>query len=138
MLLSCLLSINSWINLSFSWQLFQVYFPNIIYNGISLILLHCMFSASNLFSRKFEKNSFQFETKICEKFKFVINSTRDKNSNFFNESVISFHFVNLFSDSASWLYQSVTNNLEIDQGFSLLLYLKFFRNQPTGIAFESI
>ena len=59
------------------------------------------FSASHLFSVKFEKNSFQFVTniqfltKICEKFKFVINSVRDKNSNFFRESVISFHFVNL-------------------------------------------
>ena len=99
--LSCILCINSWINLSVSWQLFQVYFPNIIYKGISLILLHCIFSASILFSVKFDKNSFQFVTniqfvtKICEKFKFVINSVRDKNSNFFSESVISFHFVNL-------------------------------------------
>ena len=43
-------------------------------------------------------------TKVCEKFKFVIISVRDKNSNFFIESVISFHFVNPFSDTASWLF----------------------------------
>ena len=43
-------------------------------------------------------------TKVCEKFKFVINSIRDKNSNFFIESAISFHFVNLFSDTAAWLF----------------------------------
>ena len=52
------------------------------------------------FCVKFDKNSLQFVaniqfvTKVCEKFKFVINSVRDKTSNFFRESVISFHFVN--------------------------------------------
>ena len=35
-------------------------------------------------------------------------------------------------------YQSVTNTLEIDKGFSLLLYLQFFWKQPTGIVFELI
>ena len=33
---------------------------------------------------------------------------------------------------------SVNNNLEIDKGFSLLLYLQFFWKQPTGIVFQSI
>ena len=58
--------------------------------------MYCIFSASNLFSAKFDKNSFQFVTniqlvtKICEKFKFEINSVLDKKSNFFSESVITF------------------------------------------------
>ena len=75
-----------------------------------MILLHCIFSASNLFSVKFDKNSFQFVTKIqfvtkfSEKFKFVKNSICDKNLNLFSESVISFHFVNRFSDTASLLF----------------------------------
>ena len=34
----------------------------------------------------------------------MINSIRDKNSNLFIESVISFHFVNLFSDIVPWLF----------------------------------
>ena len=34
----------------------------------------------------------------------MINSIRDKNSNLFIELVISFHFVNLFSDIAPWLF----------------------------------
>ena len=34
----------------------------------------------------------------------MINSIRVKNSNLFIESVISFHFVNLFSDIAPWLF----------------------------------
>ena len=53
------------------------------------------------FCVKFDKNSIQFVTniqfgtKICEKLKFMINSVRDKSSNFFIESAMSFHFVNL-------------------------------------------
>ena len=66
--------------------------------------MHCIFSASNLFSVKFDKNSFQFVTKFSEKFKFVKNSICDKNLNLFSESVISFHFVNRFSDTASLLF----------------------------------
>ena len=38
----------------------------------------------------------------------------------------------------SQVEESVTNNLEIDKGFSRLLYLKFFCKQPTGIVYESI
>ena len=139
--LSCILCINSWINLSVSWQLFQVYFPNIICKRISLVLSHCIFSASKLFSEKFNKNSFQFKTKICEKFKFLINSICDENSNLFSESVICLVTLRpvVFSRLVTlYQYQSVTNTLEIDKGFSLLLYLQFFWKQPTGIVFELI
>ena len=44
-------------------------------------------------STKIDSNSLtniQLVTKICEKFKFKINSVRDKNPNFFSESVITF------------------------------------------------
>ena len=114
-----------------------------------VIILHCIFSTSNLFSVKFDKNSFQFMTevklmiKICEKFKFVKNSICDKNLNLHSESVISFHFVNLFSETVLLLFfqdlwHSISITVLLRIWFSLLLYLQFFRKQPTRIMFESI